>query len=320
MRIVAAMALIASVLCFAVQADVAVTGVAAVEVTKKCHDATAGNLDASWVRAEVKLAGSLKNSGLTGLLHLRLQPDVGSKASDNKFNFQARQIYFKMPVSILNILAGRWYEIYGPGYYYFGRYLVETKRTGSGSMNTDYTILDGLKLTLNINPIRCALNVAFLPRDLNFEDAYVMAMFGGSPVEQLKFNIGGNFEAITPDGKDAVHRFMVNCGYTFLKDLGLGLFGEMAIVNLSEAADNMWFLAGFTTKALPVLDKIQLELEIKNHRAGDPTTDNNLAWMLLLQRKVLGLTLDLNVGADPTILGSKKIGDVGAVFRATAVF
>lgn len=322
MRVFTAMAVAVSALCCSVQADIAVSGLTAVEFTKKCQNASSANIDASWIRVETKLAGSLANSGLTGLVHLRLQPEFAGKMSDTKYNLQARQIYFKMPVSIVDIMAGRWYEVYGPGYGYFGRYLVEfdMKPTGSGSMNTNYTVLDGLKLSLNIKPVKCTFNVGFLPRNLNFEDAYVLAMFGGSPVEGLKFNIGGNFEALTPDTKDPVNKFMVNAGYTIVKDLGLGVFGEMSIVNFDNASDNMWFLAGLCTKAGPVLDKIQLELEIKNHRAGDPTTDNNLAWMVMLQKKVLGLTLDLNVGADPTVLGSKTAGDVGAIFRTTASF
>ncbi len=313
-------AVAAAFICSSIYAEVAVSALTAVEMTKKCQDASTGNIDNSWVRVELKTAGTLPGLPLTGLVHLRLQPALSSKVSDNKYNLQARQIYFKLPVSVLNILAGRWYEIYGPGYYYFGRYLVECGSYGNGSMNTDYTILDGIKLSLNINAIKSALQVGILPQDLNFEDAYIMAMFGGSPVEGLKFNIGGNFEAITPEGKDPVNKFMVNAGYTIFKEYNTGIFGEMAIVDLNNASDNMWFMAGITTKAAPVFDRIQIELEIKNHRAGDTTTDNNVAWMILLRRNVLGLTLDLNVGADPSQLGSKKIGDVGAIFRATASF
>jgi len=316
--------LILGLLCFALRADIAVSGVAAVEFTKKCQDATKGNLDASWIRAEPKLTGTLQGTGLTGLIHLRLQPEFASKVSDNKYNLQARQVYFKLPVSIIDLLVGRWYEIYGATYpYYFGRYLVEKQViSGTGSMNTNYTILDGMKLTLNINAIKCAVQIGLLPQDLKFENDRIMAMFGGSPVEGFRFNIGGNFEAIYPDSmsRDPVHRFMVNCAYTIIKELNLGLFGEYTIVDLNEASDNSWFLIGFSTKAGPVLDRIQVECEIKNHRMDDPTTDNNLAWMFLLQKKVLGLTLDLNVGADPTILGSKKIGDVGVIFRTTASF
>ena len=145
-------------------------------------------------------------------------------------------------------------------------------------------------------------------------------MFGGSPIEALTFNIGGSFEVITPDDVDPTNRAMVNCGYTIVKDLGLGLFGEYAIADLDNAMENMWFVVGFKTKAGIILDNIQAEFEIKNHREGDATTDRNLGWMVLLQKKVMGLTMDLNVGADPSQLGSNNAGEVGAIFRVTAKF
>ena len=117
-----------------------------------------------------------------------------------------------------------------------------------------------------------------------------------------------------------MNRFIVNCGYTIVKDLGLGLFGEYAITDFNDATDNMWFVVGFKTKAGVVLDNIQAEFEIKNHRNNEPSTDANLAWMVLLQKKVMGLTFDLNVGADPKSLGSTKPGEVGAILRVTAKF
>jgi hypothetical protein len=330
MRIPAAAAIIAGILCLSIRADVTVSTSTAVEVTKKCADVTKTTMDGSWIRAEPKLTGSLANLGLTGVIHLRFQYDVAvkdtaKKISRSDISAQMRQAYFKLPVSIMSIIAGRWYEVYSPGNNYFGRYLYGVSKdkagtfTGNGSMNTNYSVLDGLKLGLNIKPIQCDAQLALLPQDAAFEDDYLLVMFGGSPVEGLKFNVAGNFEVHTPASKDPVNRFVVNAGYTLFKKCALGVFGEMAIVNFTNASDNMWFMAGVTTKAGPVLDRVQLELEIKNHRLN-ATADNNLAWMLLLQKKVLGLALDLNIGADPTVLGSKKITDVGAIFRATASF
>ncbi|MBN1758522.1 MAG: hypothetical protein JW863_09405 [Chitinispirillaceae bacterium] len=327
MRVLAAVVVAVGLINFTLNADVKVGGAAAVEFTKKSQNAPDHkNIDGAWIRAEPKLAGSLENSGLTGMIHMRFQYNMASDGKDTakvekKFlNGQARQVYFKLPVSILDIQAGRWYEQYGPGYNYFGRYLYGVGAKGNGNMNTNYNVIDGLKLKLNINVIKSALQLAFLPKDRFFEDAYLMAMFGGSPVEGLTFNIGGNLEVITPEIVDPINRFIVNCGYTIVKDLGLGLFGEYAIVDFNEATDNMWFLVGIKTKAGVVLDNIQAELEIKNHRNNEASTDANLAWMILLQKKIMGLTLDLNVGADPTVLGSETAGDVGAIFRVTAKF
>lgn len=334
MRIVAAIAVAVSLGSFSVNADVGVSAAAAVQFTKKSRTAeTENTIDGAFVRGEVKAGGTLEKSGLTGLIHLRIQPDMGGGTKG--IDLQPRQVFFNLPVSILEIMAGRWYDKYGPGYGYFGRYLHGVNAMGSGSMNTNYTVVDGLKLKLNIDAIKSAFHVYFLPvnsgkkdedgNEINdayhFEDIYLLAMFGGSPVEGLKFNIGGNFEVFTPDWKDKkTHRFITNAGYTIVKDLGLGLFGEFAIVDFEEPVDNMWFLAGFTTKAGVVLDRIQAEFEIKNHRNKKTSTDANLAWMVLLQKKVMGLTFDLNVGADPKSLESKTVYDVGAILRVTAKF
>lgn len=307
-------------LVFSVQAEMTVGGLAAVEFTKRSKAADSGmNIDDSWIRAEIKAQGSLPNRPLNGLIHLRSQPRF-SNGKTSGVDLQPRQIYFSLPVSIVEIKAGRWYDEYGQGYNYFGRYLYGVSDLGSGSMNIDYTVVDGLKLKLDLQTINSAFQVGFLPVDPNFEDAYLMAMFGGKPLDGLSFTIGGNFEVLTADGADPTHRFIANCGYALLKNIGLSFFGEYAIVDVHEPADNMWFLLGIKSRAGAILDNVQVEGEIKNHRNNDPTTDMNLAWMVLLQKKILGLTLDLNVGADPKVLGSKKIGDVGAIFRASAKF
>lgn len=318
MRVVAAIAVLVSLISFSVNADLALSGSAAVEVTKKCQDATKKNIDASWIRAELKAKGTLAKSPLNGMIQLRIQPNIagGVKGID----VQPRQIYLNLPVSILDITAGRWYEAYGQEYNYFGRYLYGVSATGNGSMNTNYALVDGFKMKLNVKVIKSAFQVAYLPGDLNFESSYLSLMFGGNPIEALKFNIGGNFQVQTIGDADAVNRFMVNCGYTIVKDLGLGLFGEYAITDFNEASKNMWFVVGIKSKAGVVLDNIQAEFEIKNHRNKDKTTDGNLAWMVMLQKKAMGLTFDLNVGADPTVLGSKKAGDVGTIFRVGASF
>ncbi|MCX7726396.1 MAG: hypothetical protein N2053_06060 [Chitinispirillaceae bacterium] len=305
-------------------ADLSIKADAVAELTKKCKDATTGKVDDSWARAEVKFLGNIPNTGLSGLIHLRVQPQMGAGVTG--IHLQPRQIYFKIPVVDfggtlnLEIIGGRWYEVYGPGYFYFGRYLVESNELGNGSMNTNYTILDGFKGLININPIKSTLQVGVLPKVYNFEDTYLLTMFGGNITEAWKYNIGGNFEIIKPEGKDAVNRASINSGYTFVKDLNLARFGEMAIVNLNKPVDNMWFLVGFSSKVWYILDRLQVELEIKNHRAGATTTDNNLAWMLLLRKGFKGLTFDMNIGADPKVLGSKKISDVGGIFRMTASF
>lgn len=316
MRILTGITLAVCFFSVSVFADVSMSAAGAVEFTKKGGDASEKNIDKSFIRAELKAKGTLENSGLEALIHLRSEPSVtqGTKYTP----LQPRQIYLKLPVSMVEILMGRWYDIYGPGYYYFGRYLHGVSSSGSGNMNTDYSVIDGLNLSLNFESIKSKFQLGFLPQDANFEDIYLMAMFGGSPVEGLKFNIGGNFEVITPED-EATHRAVVNAGYTFLKETKTGFFLEAAIVDFEEVADNTWLLFGLTTAA-GFIDRIQAEIEFKSDRLMDGTNDADLAWMLLIRKKVMGLCFDLNVGADPKTLGSTTPGDVGGILRISAKF
>jgi len=298
-------------------AEVTMSGSVAVEGTKKAADYTTGNVDASWVRGEVKAAGKLE-SGLSGMLHFRSQPNLS--AGVKGVDLQPRQLYFKMPVSVVELMAGRWYEVYGNGNNYFGRFLFVGKKASSGSMNTNYDVVDGFKASVKLDAIKSFLNVALLPSDTKFENASLMAAVGGSPIEGLKYTVAGNFQVVTPEGVDGVHSASVNAGYTIMKDLGLCVLGEAAIVNFEEASDNAWFMVGAASKVANILDRVQVEFEIKNGRHGTTDAGDNLCWMLMLQKKYKGLTFDLNVGADPVSLGSQTAGEVGAIFRTTASF
>lgn len=301
------------------ETETKVSGAGAVQFTKKNADVTAGNLDGAWARGEMKVSGKLE-SGLEGLLHYRVQSNMTS--GSDKGSLLARQAAVKVPVYALDILFGRWYDKYGPGYNYFGRYLHGVDAMGSGSMNTNYNVIDGLKLCYNIESIKSKFQLGLLPQDANFEDLYLMAMFGGSPVEGLKFNVGGNFEIITPDGtpdEEIQHRAIVNAGYTFLKETKSGFFLEAAIVDFNEVADNTWLMFGLTTAA-GWIDRVQAEIEFKSDRLMDDSNEADLAWMLLIQKKALGLIFDLNFGADPKSLGSATAGDVGGILRITAKF
>jgi hypothetical protein len=320
-----AFAVVSSVLCFfysVAMADVTVSGSAAFQILKKGEDHTTGNVDESFVRGEIKVAGK-SASGLIGTIHLRTEPKLASGVKD--IDLQPRQICFKLPVSVVDLMAGRWYEVYGQGNNYFGQYLFgvgtdkETKMiVGNGSMNTDYKMIDGMKATVNLASIKSALHIAVLPSDMQFGTTSLMAMFGGSPIEDLNYNVAGNFQVITPDGIDPVHRAIVNCGYTIIKEMNCTVFGEAAIINFDEAAENAWFLLGFALKVPFVFDRFQAEFDIKNHRNGDTKPLNSLRWMVLMRKRVMDLTFDLNVGADPAMLGSKRPCEVGAIFRVTA--
>jgi len=304
------------VMVASLSAEVTVSGSAAVQVTKKASDYSTGNIDESWARGEVKIAGK-KESGLSGMVHLRAEPKFtsGMKGID----LQPRQIYFKLPVSVVDLMAGRWYEVYGNGNYYFGQYLFGVGKNGNGSMNVDYKPLDGMKATVNIASIKSAFHLGVLPADMKFEKTSLLAEFSGNPIEALKFTIGANFEVITPDDSDYVNLATVNAAYTIMKDLNFSVFGEAAVTDFSETSENAWFLIGAASKIPMVLDRIQAEFEIKNHRHGTEAADN-LAWMVMLRKKVTDLTFDLNIGADPATLGSQSPSEVGVIFRTSASF
>lgn len=315
---VAVVTLVLGILMGAVSAEVTMSGSVAVEGTKKASDYTTGNLDASWVRGEVKAAGKLEG-GLSGMVHFRSQPNMsagGAKGVD----LQPRQLYFKMPVSVVELMAGRWYEVYANGNNYFGRFLYGVKNGTTGSMNTNYTVVDGLKSSVKIDAIKGFLNVAVLPSNTKFDTTSLVAEVGGSPIEGLKYAVAGNFQVITPEGVDGVHRATLNAGYTFVKDLNLSAFGEAAILDFNEVSDNAWFMVGAASKIPMVLDRIQVEFEIKNFRNNTTSAADNLCWMVMLQKKYRDLTFDLNIGADPYALGSKSADEVGAIFRTTASF
>lgn len=301
-------------------AEVAPSGSAAVEFDKKSNPASSTNVDAAWVRVEPKLKGSLK-SGVTGLVHLRFQANMGSGTT---VNAQLRQGYFNIPVSILNIQAGRWYEIYTPGKY-FGRYLNESSvATGTGSMLTNYTIMDGIDLSAKIDAAKMVLKLGLFPQDNQFESLRLRALVSATPVEALKVQLGGNFHVYdgTDDEVDQ-QRLALTAAYTILKDLGLGLFAEYGIRDLEEVAANSWIMAGLDIPTAKILDLLRFEMEFKNYKLANQNNsdDNaNFAWMIILSKKVKMVSFDLNFGSDPRGLGSEKPGDVGAILRVTAGF
>lgn len=304
------MAILASALFAGAFAEVAVKASAAVQLTKRNPSVSTGNLDDAFVRGEAKLAGT-QESGLSGLVHLRFQADMAGDLT-----ITARQVYFQLPVSILTIKAGRWYEIYTPGKF-FGRYLFGVKPTGSGSMNTNYNVLDGFRLSLPIiKAAKIDLHAAVLPQDFKFESVYTMARISANPVDILKLSVGTNIHAIAEDKEDAHHRLIANTTISPVE--GLNFFFEYANVNLQKAEENNWLLWGFDIPAGKILNLFRVEMEFNKDRVADEKAD--LGWIVILSKKVVGLTFDLNVGADPKSLGSKDAGDVGGILRISAGF
>jgi hypothetical protein len=309
--------LIVAALAFLFQASVYagsdVSASAAVQLTKKGGDASMRNIEGSFVRGELKASTKVSEKA-GGLLHLRFQVNMAD--NNVKVTSLLRQAYWDLGASIINFRAGRWYSIYTPGAY-FGRYLHGVSSKGSGSMCTNYSIVDGGRITAGIEKAKTDIHLGILPQDFNFENIRTMILLQSNPVEPLKFAAGTNLQVYKPDSLDAAHRLIVNARVEIIKNLMP--FAEFAITDLSEAADNMWFLFGVDIPTGPVLDQLRFETEIKKDRLG-ADTDGNFAWMVIIVKKVLGLKFNLNFGADPKSLDSESPGDIGAHFRMSAKF
>lgn len=284
---------------------------AAVQATKKSSPATTANVDNTFVRAEVKAAGKTENN-LSGLVQLRAQADMGSGSVE----FTIRQAYFQLPVSAVNLRAGRWYEIYTVGAY-FGRYLFGVSPQGSGSMCVNYNVLDGLKLEVPlIKDYNTNLHFGLLANEATLEDVYVMARIYSNPIEMLTMNLGANIQAASSSDTET-HRLIFNATYKIIENLNL--FAEYGITGLSDIADNSWILAGLDVPTGGILDQCRVEIEFKKDRLGEET-DGDLGWMIILVKNYSKLKFNLNVGADPASLGSEAPKDVGVHFRVTATF
>jgi len=301
------------IVCF-IRAQTAIQSTAAIQVTKKCADSSTANIDNSFVRAETRLSAKPgENTG--GLLHLRFELPVATKNID--ITQVVRQAYWDLVVSMVNIRGGRWYSIYSPGAY-FGKYLHGVNARGSGSMCTNYSVVDGTLVTARLEQYKSSISVGLLPQDFTFENIYTMIFAESKPIDPLLVKVAANLQVMTPGGAGAAHILMLNATYAILEDLNV--FAEATTVNLSEAKDNTWVLAGLDIPTAKVLDKLRAEIEYKRKRLGDGNTDGDFAWMIVMVKKVKGLGFYVNVGADPKELGSASPGDIGGHLRLSADF
>lgn len=297
----------------AMSAELKVKASAALQMGKDAAVATQGNLDEAFVRGEAKLSGTLEK-GASALVHVRLQSDF----SDNKnTSVKIRQCVVTLPAGPVKVRGGRWYEAYTPGYY-FGRFLFGVeKELGSGSMNTDYTVVDGVGLQAAFEKARTEARVAVLADESDFEDISTMVRISAKPVDALTIGMGGLVHMVVPEATDRVDRLSGMAEYRFSDNLAL--YGEYGITRLDSVQDHQWALLGMQVPGWKVLDRLLLELEYTHNRNGVDTRAD-LAWMVILRRKVLGVTFDLNIGADPAGFGSRDAGDVGGILRTTLKF
>ncbi len=301
----ATMVLVASIF-----ADVTVNSSIALQAGKKSESSTESTVDKSFIRGEVKLA-AVTEKDVNGLLHLRLQTDLSESRG---VLTQVRQGYFTIPLPFISSQIGRWYEIYSPGKY-FGPYLFGVNRLGSGSFKTNYTVVDGLMLSIPIlEKAKTIFHAALLPETFDFEDTYAMFRVFSQPFDQFSLNLATNFHIVSED--DGVHRMVLTSEYSVLDNLSI--FAEYAILDLSEVGENSWILAGIDLPTAGILNSLSVEFEIKQDRSEEYAPD--FAWMILLGKKYRGISFDVAGGADPRGLGSENAADVGGYIRISSKF
>jgi hypothetical protein len=327
---------------------------AAVQVTRKSSRGNKHFVDKGFIRGETKFAGET-DEGSSGLLHLRFQSDI---ADVKDIALYLRQCYWQIPVSRMSIRLGRWYESYTPGAY-FGRFLygvgsikatksvvtdtaiahefdaadslvhvekpVKTEEAytighGSGSMKTNYTILDGLRLKFSLVPEGVLdLHAGLLTADYHFEKINALVGVTSTPMEPLSLGLWGNIGANVPQGETRTNRVAVTAAYSVIENLRP--FIEVGITDLAEAGDNTWIVGGLDIPTGELLDLLRFECEFKKARFSEDALGDgdapDFAWMVILSKKVNKVAFDLNVGADPKSLGTLKAGEIGAHLRMT---
>jgi hypothetical protein len=309
-----------------VLAELTIKSSAALQSTRFGGEIAGDIVDRTFVRGEMKYS-STNDVGTRGMLHLRFQQPFGGSLKS-----ELRQVYFDIPVSMLRVRAGRWYEMYTPSVY-FGRYLygvaeiepvggLEDTATspdiigyGNGSMKTYYTVVEGIRLQLDMPEIAgLSLFGELLPQDEAFEDLYLAARAKFKPGEQLSFGIGGNFNVAGSDDT-RLHRYAATAAFSPMEDLSV--FTEIAYTDLTADESALWVLAGLTVPAAQILDELRVEVEYTPERL-ETDDEMDLAWMMMLARKVAGAGVSLNIGADPQKgLRSRSLTDIGAILRVT---
>jgi hypothetical protein len=290
-------------------AGVDVKGSVAAQVTRKAEPASTAKIDNAFIRAEVSV-GARNDQAVEGLIQLRTESGLGSK----DVSLTVRQAFFQLPIARLNLKVGRWYEVYSAGAY-FGRWLAETSPVGSGSFCVNYTIWNGLQLSAPLIPqAKTDLRISLLTDDPRFKNTHVAALIGSNPIDELQMHLGANIQTSDSSGTNT-HRLSAGATYKIVKDFNI--FAEYAITDLSAISANSHLLAGMDFPTLGLLDQCRTEIEYSAER---PAETSQIAWMVLLMKKVANVKVNVGVGSDPSGLGSRDAEDVGFFSRVTAAF
>ena len=292
-------------------ADSEISASAALQFMKNGGEASTHNIDNSFIRGELKVGiKPAENTG--GLLHLRFESGLTEK--EIKISNILRQAYWDLVLTNIGLRGGRWYSTYSPSNY-FGRYLYGVNPLGSGSFCTNYSIVDGGQVSVELKQIKSVINIALLAQDSYFENIRTMIHLQTNPVAPLKLAAGTNLQVFPSE--NAQQRIVFNTSFEIIKNFTP--FAEIAITDLSKTSDNLWVLAGIKIPAGKILDRLQLETEFKTNRLGEDT-DADFAWMIILAKSLKNLNFYLNVGADPLGLSSRSAKDIGAYLRIESRF
>jgi hypothetical protein len=275
--------------------------------------ATQNEMDAAFVRGELKFNVTSKKNNIMSLLHLRFQGDIDKTGANDA---KIRQAYLKIPISTASITAGRYYQFYSPGAY-FGRFLNSPNDNGTGSALTSYAQHTGLKLTVPFSENKkTALELEALPVIKNFQVIRYNALFLLEPSDLLKFTLGGSIQT---DPTSSSNNFSFSAKVSPSKVFNI--YTEYAVVKINKSSqikNNSWVVLGFNLPSGGFLDKLCIEAEYKiSTRSG--STDN-LACMLLMQKKIGTTKIDLGIGSDPKGLKATEFKELGGFLRVTASF
>ncbi|HLV30055.1 MAG TPA: hypothetical protein VKY57_00660 [Chitinispirillaceae bacterium] len=291
--------------------DLQIKNSVTVEIRKNATDSTRTNIDNAFIRGETRFFKENNNNTFSAMVHLRFQTNFEMDTAA----VWLRQAFFNVKLQSVNLSAGRWYEKYTPGVY-FGRYLFGADRYGNGSISTDYTVLDGLRMKLSL-PFLSNTNfsLALLPQESNFENLYAMFLISANFFDPLEINTGINLKALSENGTERDHRLIISGAYQIISDLEI--FLEYGITSLTDIRDNSWIMFGTEFPSGKILDQLRLEFEYTKDRLNDLS---DLAWIIAIQKEWQNLTFYLNTGSDPAYLRSGDIDKIGFAFRMSLSF
>ncbi len=277
----------------------------------------------SFFRAEMK-AKATNSYGVSGIFHVRTEEALTANTGSGKF--MVRQAYVAAPVldGAVTLQAGRWYDVYQESGRYFGKYLYGVKSAGSGSINVNYSVVDGFKAFSGVESINTTFHFGVLPVDKYISNSTNFLMQAHiDATESFNLVFGGivNYtdDDEIPEAKQGTkmrHKAVVAANYEVTEDVLLR--SEVGITDLEEASDNIWVTAGINVPTDGLFDAFGLDLEY--HEKDDLSREIDLGFVFTAKKELKGIHFDMAVGVDPSSYGSEEYSEVGATLRGTYKF